>query len=124
MTACDEGSKVEKNGGEKLTTNNKMELTAVIEALTLASSFTPKQINVYTDSQYVKNGITVWIAAWKKKGWKTSSKAPVKNKEYWERLDALVQGLPVAFHWVKGHAGIELNERCDALVQEAIDQYR
>ncbi len=116
--------KTEMHGGEKETTNNKMELTAVIQALSMATQFLPKEVDVFTDSQYVKNGITVWIKGWKAKGWRTADKKPVKNKEYWEQLDALVATLPVSFHWVKGHAGIDLNERCDFLVQQAINQYR
>ncbi|MDD7202347.1 MAG: ribonuclease HI [Sphaerochaetaceae bacterium] len=114
----------EMHGGEKETTNNKMELTAVIQALSYAKQLGAAEINVFTDSQYVKNGITVWIKSWKTKGWKTADKKPVKNQEYWVKLDALVSSLPVSFHWVKGHAGIELNERCDTLVQQAIAQYR
>ena len=112
------------HGGEKETTNNKMELTAVIQALSYAKQLGAAEINVFTDSQYVKNGITVWIKSWKAKGWKTADKKPVKNQEDWVKLDALVGSLPVSFHWVKGHAGIELNERCDTLVQQAIAQYR
>jgi len=114
----------EMHGGEKETTNNKMELTAVIQALSYAKQLGAAEINVFTDSQYVKNGITVWIKSWKAKGWKTADKKPVKNQEYWVKLDGLVGSLPVSFHWVKGHAGIELNERCDTLVQQSIAQYR
>lgn len=103
------------------TTNNKMELTAVIEALkvvydTECCAFPP--IEVFTDSQYVKNGITTWIHSWIKNGWKTSSKQPVKNKELWISLKELTDKLPVSWHWVKGHSGVVLNELCDTLVRE------
>lgn len=114
-----------QSGGEPQTTNNRMELTAVIEALDhirqLSTSIESVQIN--TDSQYVKNGITQWIHNWKRNGWRTASKDPVKNKEYWIALDALASTLPVTWKWVKGHAGIELNERCDALVRQEMDKF-
>lgn len=114
----------EANGGEKDTTNNKMELSAVIGGLKECERLRAKKIEVVTDSQYVKNGITSWIGAWKAKGWKTADKKPVKNQDLWEDLDALVSRLPVSFRWVKGHAGVALNERCDALVQKAIGSLR
>ena len=114
----------EASGSALDTTNNRMELTAVIEALKAASTLKAHQIKVYTDSQYVKNGITSWIEKWKVNGWRTASKQPVKNKEYWVELDRLASQLPVSWHWVKGHAGIEGNERCDALVQEAMESLR
>ncbi len=105
------------SGGEKETTNNKMELTAVINALKYAKEKGEKEIIVLTDSQYVKNGITLWIHSWKKNGWRTSSKGAVKNIEYWLELDALNSSLNVNWNWVKGHAGIEGNEECDRLVR-------
>ena len=112
-----------RSGGEKQTTNNRMELTAVIEALrhvlSLGGGYEAIEIN--TDSQYVKNGITQWIHNWKKNGWKTASKAPVKNKEYWIRLDELSSLLPVRWKWVKGHAGVEHNEKCDTMVRKEMD---
>lgn len=111
----------EASGGEKATTNNRMELTAVIQALKACLAYEPKQVVVNTDSQYVRNGITSWITKWKKNGWKTASRQPVKNKEYWVELDQLNSRLPVTYNWVKGHAGIELNERCDSLVREQMD---
>ncbi|MFA5698646.1 MAG: ribonuclease HI [Sphaerochaeta sp.] len=114
----------ESSGYHADTTNNKMELTAVIEALKAVKELGAKQITLFTDSQYVKNGITVWITNWKKNGWKTANKAPVKNKEYWIELDALKEQLPVTFSWVKGHAGIPGNERCDYLVGVAIEAHR
>lgn len=111
------------SGGEAQTTNNRMELTAVIEALKKASTYKPDSIIVHTDSQYVKNGITSWIFNWKRNGWRTSSKEPVKNKDYWIALDALASVLPVKWQWVKGHAGIELNELCDSLVRIEMDKF-
>ncbi len=106
----------EKSAGEQFTTNNKMELTAVIEALKASIFFKADKVIINTDSQYVKNGITSWIINWKKNGWRTASKKPVKNKELWIALDSLNASLDVEYRWVKGHAGIELNERCDELV--------
>lgn len=111
----------EQSGAEPATTNNRMELRAVIEALTfLIAAGKSKGICLRTDSQYVKNGITQWIVNWKRNGWRTASKDPVKNKELWEQLDALVAKVDVRWEWVKGHAGVEDNERCDTLVGEAI----
>lgn len=105
------------SGGEKETTNNKMELTAVIKALEYAKERGEKQVIILTDSQYVKNGITDWINNWKKNGWRTSNKKPVKNMEYWMNLDSLNSSLSVNWQWVKGHAGIRGNEECDSLVR-------
>jgi ribonuclease HI len=105
-------------GGERLTTNNRMELTAVIEAL--AALRRPSRVAVYTDSAYVKNGITQWIHAWKQRGWRTADKQPVKNAELWRRLDELAQGHRVSWHWVKGHAGDPGNERADALANRGV----
>lgn len=112
----------EQSGGESLTTNNKMELTAVIKSLKAAQSFSAGELIIHTDSQYVKNGITQWIHTWKKNGWRTAAKDPVKNREYWEELDELASTLPIAWRWVKGHSGIELNERCDAMVRQEMDK--
>jgi ribonuclease HI len=110
----------EESGGDKATTNNKMELTAVIKALEFVLGHeegkAPEACVVHTDSQYVKNGITSWIITWKKNGWRTAAKEAVKNRELWERLDSLAAGMDVRWAWVKGHAGNELNERCDELV--------
>jgi ribonuclease HI len=105
-------------GGERLTTNNRMELTAVIEAL--AALRRPSRVAVYTDSAYVKNGITQWIHGWKQRGWRTADKQPVKNAELWRRLDDLAQGHRVSWHWVKGHAGDPGNERADALANRGV----
>ena len=106
-----------RSGGDQSTTNNKMELTAVINALEYAKANGERDVVILTDSQYVKNGITVWIHSWKKNGWRTSSKAPVKNVEHWVTLDKLNDELNVDWQWVKGHAGIAGNEECDRLVR-------
>ena len=100
-------------GGEALTTNNRMELTAVIESL--ATLKRRCSVAIYTDSEYVKNGITTWIHSWKRRGWRTADGKPVKNVELWTRLDELVSAHDVSWHWVKGHAGDPGNERADAL---------
>ena len=116
----------EKWGAEKPTTNNRMELLAVIsalEALPLLCSGSlegNEKITIYTDSQYVQKGITLWIKDWKSKSWKTSGKKPVKNQDLWQRLDALAAGVPLKWIWLKGHAGHEFNERCDKLTKKAI----
>ncbi|MDR0877850.1 MAG: ribonuclease HI [Treponema sp.] len=112
----------EKWGAEKNTTNNRMELSAVIAALEALPSLSPSpgKVTVYTDSQYVQKGITQWIRAWKQNNWLTSGKKPVKNQDLWQRLDTLSGGFSLAWVWVKGHAGDELNERCDQMTQEAI----
>ncbi len=111
------------SGGDKDTTNNKMELTAVINALEFAINCNYSVVEILTDSQYVKNGITQWIFNWKAKGWKTSGGGAVKNKEYWERLDMLNNRVKVQWTWVKGHAGIEGNELCDKLVRAETAKY-
>lgn len=114
------------SGGEKLTTNNKMELTAAIAALSVIKntpSFAGRKVIVNIDSQYVKNGITTWIHSWKKKGWVTADKKPVKNQELWVQLDTLNSGLDVEWNWVKGHAGVEYNEICDSLCQSEIAKF-
>ena len=100
-------------GGERLTTNNRMELTAVIEALSILKKRC--RVDVHTDSEYVRNGITTWIHGWKKRGWTTADKKPVKNVELWQRLDELAQRHDVRWHWVKGHSGDPGNERADQL---------
>ena len=109
----------ELNGYSPDTTNNIMELTAVIEALKSLTS--PCKIILTTDSNYVKNGITEWIHGWKKKGWKTANKKPVKNKDYWQLLDAEVQRHHIEWKWVKGHSGHPENERADELANEAVE---
>ena len=100
-------------GGEVLTTNNRMELTAVIEALSALKR--NSHVQLYTDSQYVRQGITTWIHNWKQRGWKTADRQPVKNVDLWQRLDALAAQHQVDWRWVKGHAGDPGNERADAL---------
>lgn len=137
----------EASGFEADTTNNRMELQAVIQALGYLSgrrrqvaarlatapqneAKKPKTdpewlsapISVFTDSTYVKNGITLWLSGWKARGWKTADKKPVKNQELWEMLDALARELRPSFHWVEGHAGEPDNERCDSLVRAEMDK--
>ena len=109
-------------GGELGTTNNRMELTAVIEALT--SLTRPCQVTLYLDSEYVRKGITEWIRGWKARGWKTAAKAPVKNVDLWQRLDVLVasSGHKIDWRWVKGHSGDPGNERADALANKGVER--
>ena len=107
-------------GGEPLTTNNRMELTAAIRGLEALKRRC--RVDLYTDSQYVRNGIREWLAQWKKRGWKTADKKPVKNQDLWERLDELVGGHDVEWHWVRGHSGHDGNERADALANRGIDE--
>lgn len=111
------GHTKELSQGFRLTTNNRMELLAAIEALTLLNE--PCRVELTTDSQYVRQGITQWIAGWKRKGWKTASKAPVKNVDLWKRLDEQCQKHQVAWHWVRGHSGHPENERVDDLARAA-----
>ncbi|UUX48721.1 ribonuclease HI [Nisaea acidiphila] len=108
----------ELSGGDKETTNNRMELMAAITALeTLKRSM---HVDLYTDSVYVRDGITKWIHGWKKRGWRTADKKPVKNVELWQRLDEAAARHEIAWHWVKGHAGHPENERADELARNAI----
>jgi len=106
-------------GGEAATTNNRMELTAVIEAL--AALKRPREVTIHTDSEYVRKGITEWIHNWKRRGWTTADRKPVKNAELWQRLDALRERHRVQWRWVKGHAGDPGNERADALANRGAD---
>lgn len=108
-----DGHEKELYGGDKLTTNNRMELTAVIEAL--ASLKRSCEVTIHTDSEYVRKGITEWIHGWKQRGWKTADRKPVKNAELWQRLDALRALHTVHWRWVKGHSGNAGNERADGL---------
>ena len=103
-------------GGEANTTNNRMELLAAIKALEAVKAAHP--INLTSDSTYLRDGITRWIHKWRKNGWKTANKKPVLNQDLWQELDALTQQYDIAWHWVKGHSGHPLNERCDALARE------
>jgi ribonuclease HI len=112
--------KKEISGSEPHTTNNRMELLAAISGLEALKN-PGTSARVYTDSQYVIKGIREWVANWKKRGWKTADKKPVKNQDLWERLDAVTQKHEVEWHWVPGHAGVEGNERVDRLANEAID---
>lgn len=112
----------EIKGGECDTTNNRMELTAAIEALKILTE--PCQITLTTDSSYVKDGITKWLANWKKNQWKTAAKKPVKNQDLWQALEAASASHQIEWAWVKGHAGHAENERCDQLANEAMDELR
>lgn len=116
------GHEKELFGGDAATTNNRMELTAVIESLALLKRRTP--VAIYTDSVYVKDGMTTWIHGWKKRGWRTADNKPVKNIELWQRLDALVNQHDVQWHWVKGHSGDPGNERADALANRGVAALR
>lgn len=109
-------------GGERSTTNNRMELTAVIEAL--ASLKRSCDVAIYTDSEYVRKGITEWIHGWKQRGWKTADRKPVKNAELWQRLEALAALHRVEWHWVRGHNGDPGNERADALANQGAASVR
>ena len=111
-------SKIELNGYENFTTNNRMELKAVIEGIKSIGS--PSRVEITTDSKYVKNGITDWIINWKKNNWQTAQKKPVKNKDLWIDLEKLTESHSITWKWVKGHSGHFENERADALANEAI----
>ncbi|MBK8337219.1 MAG: ribonuclease HI [Sterolibacteriaceae bacterium] len=116
------GTERELYGGEPQTTNNRMELTAVIRALEALKR--PVRVCVWTDSQYVQKGISEWIGGWKARGWKTAAKAPVKNVDLWQELDRLAAQHDVDWRWVKGHAGHPENERADALARRGIESLR
>ena len=112
----------EIKGGEPHTTNNRMELMGAIAALEALTK--PCLVELHTDSQYLHNGISGWIYSWKRNGWRTADKKPVKNVDLWQRLDAAMARHEVRWHWIKGHAGHELNERADALARSAIAELR
>jgi ribonuclease HI len=116
------GREKELSGGEALTTNNRMELLAAISALEALTR--PSTVRLYTDSRYVMDGITKWIKGWKRNGWKTADKKPVKNMDLWQRLDLAVTPHRVDWHWVKGHAGHVENERVDVLARKAAEAAR
>jgi len=116
------GAEKELYGADRATTNNRMELTAVIRALEALKR--PSEVRLYTDSQYVQKGISQWIGDWKRRGWRTAAKKPVKNEDLWRRLDELAARHRVEWRWVKGHAGHDGNERADALANRAIDELR
>jgi ribonuclease HI len=112
----------ELKGGEAHTTNNRMELMAAITALeSLKRTCT---VDLHTDSQYLRNGIMTWIKGWKRNGWKTADRKPVKNVDLWQRLDAALAHHTIRWHWVRGHSGHDLNERADELAREAIAEVR
>jgi ribonuclease HI len=122
LLLCD-AKKIEISGGDKYTTNNRMELTAVINALkeiSLLKLTNYSDIEIYTDSQYVQKGISQWIQNWLKKGWRNSAGKPVKNKQLWQELLILTKNLPITWHWVKGHADNQYNIACDKCVQQEI----
>ena len=114
------GLEKEMCGGELSTTNNRMELMAAIQALEALKR--PCKVELHTDSQYVRNGVTQWIHGWKARGWKTADKSPVKNEDLWRRLDAARARHEVDWRWVKGHAGHPLNERADGLARKGMLQ--
>jgi len=116
------GREKEICGGEADTTNNRMELMAAIQALEALNK--PCKLELHTDSQYVRNGITQWLPSWKTRGWKTADKKPVKNEDLWKRLDQARLRHDVDWRWVKGHAGHELNERADGLARKGLVEAR
>jgi ribonuclease HI len=113
------GKTSEIYGGEPATTNNRMELTAVIRALEALKQ--RSEVDLYTDSQYVQKGMTEWLPAWKRRGWRTADKKPVKNVDLWQRLEELAKGHSIRWHWVRGHAGHAENERADELANLGAD---
>jgi ribonuclease HI len=116
------GTRKELSGGEALTTNNRMELTGAIVAL--ESLKRPCKVEMHVDSAYVKDGITKWIHGWKRNGWKTADKKPVKNMDLWQRLDAALANHEISWRWVKGHAGHSENERADELAREGMAPFK
>ncbi len=116
------GKEKELSGGEAETTNNRMELQAAIAALNALTR--PCHVDLHTDSQYVKGGVTGWMHGWKRNGWRTADKKPVKNQDLWQALDAALQRHQIAWHWVKGHAGHAENERADQLARDGIAMAR
>jgi len=112
----------ELSGGEKATTNNRMEMMAAIAALEALKR--PSTVDLHTDSTYLRDGITKWIHGWKRNGWKTAAKKPVKNVDLWQRLEQAMSQHDVAWHWVKGHAGHPENERADALARAGVESVR
>ncbi|WP_102959896.1 ribonuclease HI [Mangrovicella endophytica] len=117
-----DGKEMELSGGEPLTTNNRMELLAAIEAL--AALKRGCAVDLHTDSQYLRDGITKWIHGWKKNGWRTAAKAPVKNAELWQRLEEQKARHDIVFHWVRGHAGHDMNERADELARAGMAPFK
>lgn len=115
FVATDGTNVAERSGCESNTTNNRMELMAVLRALKAAHRHA--EVEIHTDSQYVKNGMTTWLKNWKKNNWRTADRKPVKNQDLWQELDKVASNIKIHWHWVKGHAGEELNERCDELAR-------
>ena len=115
------GHERELKGGEPGTTNNRMEMLAAIAALEALKR--PCWVNLYTDSVYLRDGITKWIVNWKRNGWKTAARKPVKNVDLWQRLEAAIERHQITWHWVKGHAGHPGNEAADALARQGLDAY-
>lgn len=122
FVATDGKNTAERSGGESNTTNNRMELTAVLKALTAAKKHAA--VEIHTDSQYVKNGMESWVKNWKKNNWRTTDKKPVKNQDLWIALDEVASGIKIHWHWVKGHAGHEMNERVDELARTAAERLK
>jgi ribonuclease HI len=116
------GHRKEMKGGEADTTNNRMELTAAIRALSALKA--PSAVDLYTDSQYLRGGLTGWIKVWKRNGWRTAGRKPVKNIDLWQQLDALAAQHEIKWHWVKGHAGHDENERADELAREGMKPFK
>ena len=116
------GRERELHGGDPATTNNRMELTAAIRALEALKRRC--KITLYTDSQYVRQGITAWLATWKQRGWRTADRKPVKNQDLWQRLEELAAKHDIEWHWVRGHTGHPENERADLLANRGIDELR
>lgn len=116
------GHEKELCGGEELTTNNRMELMAAIASLEAIKR--PSKIDFHTDSQYLRGGITIWLKGWKKNGFKTADRKPVKNVDLWQRLEAATHKHEIAWHWVRGHVGTEGNERADALARAGMEPFK
>ena len=116
-----DGREKELSGGEALTTNNRMELIAAISALEALTRSCG--VDLHTDSQYLRQGVTSWLHGWKRNGWRTADKKPVKNEDLWRRLDAALPGHDIAWRWVKGHAGDEMNERADELARSGMKPF-
>ena len=122
FVATDGKNTAERSGGEENTTNNRMELMAVLRALTAAKKHA--EVEIHTDSQYVKNGMESWIKNWKRNNWRTANKKPVKNQDLWQALDEVASNVKIHWFWVKGHAGNELNERVDELARTAAESLK
>lgn len=120
--ATDGINTAERSGGERNTTNNRMELMAVIHALNAATRH--NELEIHTDSQYVKNGMLQWLQNWKRNNWRTSNKKPVKNQDLWQQLDRIAQTKQIHWHWVRGHNGNEMNERVDILARTAAESIK